>query len=82
MEAKLDSIIIILKSIESRIEIMEENVKGCKTDCAKMNNHIQFVEKTYDVVRTPLNYLKSKVEYLMNNNIQTDELLAIRGPTT
>ena len=40
-----------------------------------MSKHIDFIEKTYDVVRTPLNYIKNKIEYIMsNNNNMTTEL--------
>lgn len=77
MDAKLDAIIILLKSIESRMVNVEEDLKGCKADCKKMNQHIRFVEKTYDIVRTPLNYIKSKIEYMTNCDIAGDELLAL-----
>lgn len=39
--------------------------------CSRMNTHIDFVEDTYDNLKNPLNYVKSKIE----NIIGCDKLL-------
>jgi archaellum component FlaC len=56
-EDKLDKIIQSIQSIEKRLDVIENNT-------LKMDRHINFVEKTYNVVRLPLSWLKSKVEYV------------------
>lgn len=67
MEDKLDVILASLKSIETRLDSIEHHLKIVNADCSKMNEHIEFVEKTYNAARTPLNYIKNKVEYMMGS---------------
>ena len=33
-----------------------------------MENHIDFVQNTYNIVRRPLNYMTNQIEYLMGSN--------------
>jgi hypothetical protein len=64
----LKNIDLRLKNIEYQLNIKLTNIE---TDCSKMNNHINFVENTYNRVRIPLNYIKNKIEIIMgasNNN--------------
>ena len=72
MEEKVDEILSSLKSIESRLESIESHLKIVNKDCSKMNEHIEFVEKTYNAARTPLNYIKNKIEYMMHGNTGTE----------
>jgi archaellum component FlaC len=69
---KLDYIILLLHTIEVRIENIEshlgnidEKSKGVEQDCSKMREHIQFIETTYEAVRKPLNYITNNIEYMM-----------------
>jgi len=78
-EPKLDKIIVMLTTIEARLDRMEdsikdirENNKSVQTDCSKMRDHISFVEKSYSAVRTPLSYIKHHVEYMMGKTTTTD----------
>jgi hypothetical protein len=41
-----------------------------------MREHIVFIEHTYSLVRTPLSYLKTKIEYVMGKEM-TKELPTI-----
>ena len=41
-----------------------------------MREHIDFIENTYSLVRTPLSYLKTKIEYVMGKET-TKELPVI-----
>jgi archaellum component FlaC len=50
-------IIELLKNIEKRLEVIEQHLGIVKEDCSKMGNHIDFIEKTYNVLRQPLNYV-------------------------
>ena len=37
-----------------------------------MREHIDFIENTYSLVRTPLSYLKTKIEYVMGRETTND----------
>lgn len=65
MDDKLDSILESIKNIEKRIENIEIKLNVIENDCVKMNNHVDFIQSTYKVVRKPLNYLANKLEVLM-----------------
>jgi len=56
MEESL-SLLETLKNIEKRLETIERHLGIVKEDCSKMGKHIDFVEKTYTVLRQPLNYV-------------------------
>lgn len=51
----MDLVLAKLDSIEKRLEAIE---KGC----AKMNAHVNFVERAYKVVRAPLNYVIERLK--------------------
>ena len=57
----MNETIEILKSIEKRLDVIENHLGIVKTDCSKMGEHIQFVENTYQILRTPLNYIMGRV---------------------
>jgi hypothetical protein len=40
----------ILASIDQRLSVIEK-------ECAKMNGHVDFVERAYKAVRKPINFL-------------------------
>ena len=68
-------IIELLKGINSRLDKIENEISSMKKTNQKMSDHINFVENTYSLVRTPLGYLKNKIEFIMGNpNQQTIEL--------
>jgi len=37
-----------------------------------MNDHIHFVETTYNRVRVPLSYIKNKIEFMMGSSNNND----------
>jgi len=61
MEEILKRIELRLEKIEESIVIIANNSKIVEKDCSKMRDHITFIEKTYEVLRTPLTYLKNYV---------------------
>ena len=65
-----------LVRIEADIQLLKEENKIVSQNCLKMGTHIDFVEKTYEVVRSPLNYLKKKIEFVIGSSTQ-GELLSI-----
>jgi len=58
---KIDIIIDSLQKIEKRLDKLEK-------ESTKMCDHINFIQKTYNVVRVPLGYIKSKVDNLMGTH--------------
>lgn len=64
---------------KSEIEIIRDELKDVKETlaklivsvdkltkiCGRMDNHIDFVEDTYDNLKHPLNFAKSKIERIM-----------------
>lgn len=63
LEYKLDRI----------LEILEKNTEDCK----KMSSHIDFIEKTYETVKNPLNYICDKVKVLSGNSYASSSVDSI-----
>jgi hypothetical protein len=61
-----------LANIEILIGIIVRNNKIVEEDCSKMRQHIDFIENTYALVRTPLSYIKEKIEYVMGRETTTE----------
>jgi prefoldin subunit 5 len=66
----MEEILEALKRIEKRLDKLEQQSE-------KMSNHINFVQKTYNLVRVPLNYIKNKFDRtyselptIENNNVE------------
>ena len=77
----MDEVVSILKSMEKRLDIIENHLGIVKTDCSKMGEHIQFVENTYQILRTPLNYIMGKVPSKTNEQLPPlkEKLLEIKN---
>jgi hypothetical protein len=59
------------KKIDALIQQNNNNnnkMNEIKIECQKMGSHIDFVEDTYNVLQTPLNYVKRSVERLMGSS--------------
>ena len=50
--------------LEKEIEKLKEAINALVTTTSRMDDHISFVEATYETLKTPLNYVKEKVSYL------------------
>jgi predicted nucleic acid-binding Zn-ribbon protein len=61
-----------LKQVISEIEKLSKKIDVLQTTCARMDNHVSFVEKTYTTLRTPLEFIRSKFS---SNNEQLPELV-------
>lgn len=69
----------LLQETNGRLERIEAELKllsKVTENCVKMGKHIDFVQSTYEVVRSPLNYLKKKLEFVMGSSSE-GELLSI-----
>ena len=52
-----------LEILENKIDMLIECVSGnIVPNCNKMNNHIDFIDRTYEKMRSPLNYICSIVK--------------------
>lgn len=71
LQKKLDR---IERKLDFIITILHHDNKDIKENCKKMGNHIQFIENVYDSVRTPLNYLTNKVNYMLGNKNESTSL--------
>ena len=76
---KCDLILESLKNIETRLTKLEEINNIVQKDCSKMSNHINFIEHTYTLIRTPLGYFKNNIEYLMGNTNNNNNLPLINN---
>ena len=53
------------KKLNNVISILNDDVKK---NTQKMGEHIDFIEKIYDNVKSPLGYLCNKINYLKGND--------------
>ena len=76
IKSKLDSLEYKLIDLEVKLnkitELLENDVAP---NCNKMSSHIDFVDKVYDTVKSPLNFMCNKVNILSGNesNSLTDK---------
>lgn len=76
IKSKLNSLEYKLIDLEVKlnkiIELIENDVAP---NCNKMSSHIDFVDKVYDTVKSPLNFMCNKVNLLSGNqnNSLTDK---------
>ena len=69
LEYKLIDLEVKLNTI---LELLENDVAP---NCNKMSTHIDFIDKVYDTVKSPLNFMCNKVNVLSGNenNSLTDK---------
>lgn len=69
IKSKLDSLEYKLIDLEVKlnkvIELLENDISP---NCKKMSNHIDFVDKVYDTVKSPLGFICNKVSLLGTSN--------------
>lgn len=76
IKSKLDSLEYKLIDLEVKLnkitELLENDVAP---NCNKMSTHIDFVDKVYDTVKSPLNFMCNKINGLSGNenNSLTDK---------
>jgi len=71
-----------MQTIESKIDALNKTSTNVEEDCHQMRNHINFVENTYKVVRTPLNYITNKLNNFIHNTAVEQELPMIENNDT
>ena len=76
IKSKLDSLEYKLIDLEVKLnKILELLENDVAPNCNKMSTHIDFVDKVYDTVKSPLNFMCNKVNILSGNenNSLTDK---------
>ena len=75
IKSKLNSLEYKLIDLEVKlnkiIELIENDVAP---NCNKMSSHIDFVDKVYDTVKSPLNFMCNKVNVLSGKEISDNSL--------
>lgn len=51
-----------LAFLRSEVREIKEILLNCNKNCNKMSEHIDFVDNTYNSLKTPINYIKSYFE--------------------
>jgi hypothetical protein len=79
MDNDIEQIKIDIKNINTKVELILqklETLDSLKTSSNKLDNHIDFIENTYDSLVYPINYLKNSINRISGN--QTKDLLKIK----
>ena len=66
-----NKLVIINEKLDDLVDHNNNNdtkINEIKVECKKMGSHINFIEDTYNVLQTPLNYVKRSVERLMGSS--------------
>ena len=50
--------------MEKKLEIIEKKIDKLLNISNKMDDHIDFIENSYSIIRGPLNYIKNKINLL------------------
>ena len=53
-----------IKKLNENMKALTEAINNLTSACSRMDGHIDFVENTYDILRTPLNFVVRQVDRL------------------
>ena len=65
LESKMNKIEIQINQIEDKIDKILEIVETNKNNCQKMSSHIDFIERIYENVKAPMDYICNNVNKYM-----------------
>jgi len=72
---KLDSLEYKLIDLEVKLnKITDLLERDISPNCNKMSSHIDFIDKVYDTVKSPLNFMCNKVNLLSGNDNESNNL--------
>jgi archaellum component FlaC len=63
-----EKILEMLCLIDKKIDKIQTDLIEIKDNSKKMNDHIDFIEQTYDSLKTPIEFIKNKFNYLQLNS--------------
>lgn len=65
---RIELIIEKLNSIDKKIDALVKDInEDVKPKCNKMSSHIDFIEKVYNVVKSPLGFMCERIKFLSKN---------------
>lgn len=64
-----------MEEMKKTIYKLVESVDKLTKICSRMDDHIDFVENTYDNLKHPINFAKSKIERIMGYSQNETKLL-------
>ena len=71
---KIDSLEYKLIDLEVKLNIILELLENdIAPNCNKMSSHIDFVDKVYETVKSPLNFMCNKVNVLSGKEISNND---------
>ena len=70
---KLDDILEKLNNIEKKLSILMEKTEENSENCQKMSNHIDFIEKVYSTLKSPLEYVTGKLGFSGNRQLPSSQ---------
>jgi septation ring formation regulator EzrA len=62
MSVQLDRLLSSMDRIEARLETLEEKIEKIEGSTKNMDEHIDFVNYTYSIMRAPMNVIKNMTE--------------------
>jgi chromosome segregation ATPase len=77
IKSQLNNIEKLIINLDKKVDEMNMKLQKVDSSCNKMDEHIIFIEDTYNILKTPLNYVKRSVDRLIGNN-QNVELPSIK----
>jgi archaellum component FlaC len=79
IQSKIEGMDKRIEGMDKRLDIIEKKTEGIKQGCSKMEDHIDFIQHTYNIVRRPLNYITNKVECIMGSSTNNSNLPEIKN---
>lgn len=76
---KLENLENKMNNLENKINMINAKIDKCENSCNTMDEHINFVQDTYQTLRTPLDYIRIKVNYLIGNENESIPLPQIKN---
>jgi archaellum component FlaC len=57
-----------LNLIDAKLNNVEKRLDDIQGSCQKMDDHISFVDNTYETLRSPLDYFREKINQISGGN--------------
>jgi len=67
MEAKIEKLEEEICGLRQDIKELIKIVEKMNTSASRMDDHIDFVETTYDTLKYPLQFISNKINYIEGN---------------
>jgi archaellum component FlaC len=79
---KLDMLGDQMNNVNAKLDFLSTKMSDCESSCKNMDDHINFVEETYQTLRSPLDFVKSQVNYITGNTTNSGSLPQLKDKKT